>query len=397
MKKETLLLFALALVQFTHIVDFMIIMPLGKQFMELFAITPGQFSMIVSSYAVSAFLMGLASAVYIDRIDRKKGLLLIYLGFILGTFACSIASNYWFFLAARSLTGAFGGVLAALIFAIIGDAIPYERRSSATGIVMTAFSAASVAGVPAGLFLAATFGWRATFIVIGIIALLVFAVLYRNLPTMRGHISLPEDGGQPNSGLRVYGQVLKDKNQLLALLFTVLLMLGHFSIIPFIAPYMQFNIGFSDYEVTYIYAIGGILTAVLLPVFGKLADRHGNALIFTIASLFALASIFAITNLPPVSMTLALVATSSFFIVASGRSVPATTMVTSVVNPENRGSFMSIRSSLNQLALALASATAGLIVVEQDGKLLHYPVVGYFAISMSLLAIGLAWRLKTIS
>ncbi len=397
MKNEKILLLALALVQFTHIVDFMIIMPLGKQFMELFSITPGQFSMIVSSYAVSAFIMGLASALYIDRVDRKVGLLVIYTGFILGTLACSMASNFWFFIAARSFTGAFGGVLAALIFAIIGDSIPYERRSAATGLVMTAFSAASVAGVPAGLFLAASFGWRMTFIVIGILALIVLVVLYLNLPTMKGHIREADETTPKLKSYHVYLQVLKDRNQLLALLFTVVLMLGHFSIIPFIAPYMQFNIGFSNFEVTYIYAVGGGLTAVLLPVFGRLADRYGNAFIFSLSSVFALLSIYAITNLPPVSMTIALIATSSFFVVASGRSVPATTMVTSVVNPESRGSFMSIRSSVNQLALAMASGIAGLIVVEQDGKLLHYPIVGYIAISMSLFAIFLSWRLKTIS
>ncbi len=380
MKNEKILLLALALVQFTHIVDFMIIMPLGKQFMELFSITPGQFSMIVSSYAVSAFIMGLASALYIDRVDRKVGLLVIYTGFILGTLACSMASNFWFFIAARSFTGAFGGVLAALIFAIIGDSIPYERRSAATG-----------------LFLAASFGWRMTFIVIGILALLVLVVLYLNLPTMKGHIREADETTPKLKSYHVYLQVLKDRNQLLALLFTVVLMLGHFSIIPFIAPYMQFNIGFSNFEVTYIYAVGGGLTAVLLPVFGRLADRYGNAFIFSLSSVFALLSIYAITNLPPVSMTIALIATSSFFVVASGRSVPATTMVTSVVNPESRGSFMSIRSSVNQLALAMASGIAGLIVVEQDGKLLHYPMVGYIAISMSLFAIFLSWRLKTIS
>jgi DHA1 family inner membrane transport protein len=394
MKNEKLLLFALALVQFTHIVDFMIIMPLGKQFMELFSISPGQFSLIVSSYAISAFVMGLLSAIYIDRVDRKVALLFIYTGFIIGTFACSMASSYGFFLAARCLTGAFGGILAALIFAIIGDTIPYERRSSATGIVMTAFSAASVAGVPAGIYLAASFGWRMTFIVVGIIAVLVLITLYYTVPSMQGHMNTDS---KPAKRMEVFTNVLKDRNQLLALLFTVILMLGHFTIIPFIAPYMQFNIGFSDYQVTYIYAIGGTLTAVLLPVFGKIADRYGNALVFTISSLFALFSILAITNLPAVSLVVALCATSSFFIVASGRSVPATTMVTSVVKPEFRGSFMSIRSSVNQLALAMASGIAGLIIIEQEGKLINYPYVGYIAVGMSLLAVVLAWRLKAVS
>ncbi|MCB0581682.1 MAG: MFS transporter, partial [Phaeodactylibacter sp.] len=154
---------------------------------------------------------------------------------------------------------------------------------------------------------------------------------------------------------------------------------------------------FSDYQVTYIYFIGGMLTVFLLPFFGRLADRHGHAKVFSISSLFALASIFAITNLPAVPMALALCATSSFFVVASGRNVPAMTMVTSVVRPENRGSFMSVRSSVQEMALALSSILAGLIITENgDGSLGNYPYVGYIAIFMSLVAIALAWRLKLV-
>jgi predicted MFS family arabinose efflux permease len=175
-------------------------------------------------------------------------------------------------------------------------------------------------------------------------------------------------------------------------------MLGHFTIIPFIAPYMQMNVGFEDMEVAYIYAVGGLLTVVLLPLFGKLADRYGRRRIFTYASILALFSIFAITNLEEVSIPMALIVTSSFFVVASGRNVPATTMITSVVKPEHRGSFMSIRQSFNELALFLSSSLAGLIIVEDEmGRLVNYEYVGYFAIFMSIVAIFVARRLKAIA
>jgi DHA1 family inner membrane transport protein len=174
--------------------------------------------------------------------------------------------------------------------------------------------------------------------------------------------------------------------------------LGHFTIIPFIAPYMQLNIGFADKQVSLIYLIGGLLTVVLLPGFGKLADRFGRMQVFTIASVFALASIYALTNLDTDSITMALVVTSSFFVVASGRNVPATTMITSVVRPENRGSFMSLRQSVNEAALAASSFVAGLIITEApDGSLEHYELVGYFAIGMSVVAIFTASRLRAVS
>ncbi|WP_246141825.1 MFS transporter [Phaeodactylibacter luteus] len=391
---EKLLLFLLAVVQFTHIIDFMIIMPLGKQFMQLFDITPQQFSVIVSSYALSAFAVGFFGAMFIDRFDRKKALLFTYLGFTLGTFACGLTENYYLFLAARSITGAFGGLLSALVLAIIGDTIPLKRRGQAMGFVMTAFSAASVVGVPAGLYLAATFNWRAPFLTIGAIAAIFVVLIAVFLPKLNSHLRGSNIQRNP---VKIMGNIFRDSNQRAALLFTTILMLGHFTIIPFIAPYMQLNIGFSDHEVTYIYAVGGTLTVFLLPFFGRLADRFGHARVFTLASVGALASIFAITNLNTTSMAIALCATSSFFVVASGRNVPATTMVTSVVRPESRGSFMSVRTSVNQMAMGLASFMAGLIVTANpDGSLSNYQYAGYIAIGMSLLAVVLAWRLKLV-
>ncbi|MCB0558642.1 MAG: MFS transporter [Lewinellaceae bacterium] len=392
--KEKMLLFILAVVQFSHILDFMIIMPLGSQFMRIFDISPRQFSLIVSAYAGSAFVMGLFSAMFIDRFDRKQALFYTYIGFTIGTLACAIAPSYLVFLAARSVTGAFGGVLGALVLSIIGDTVPLKRRASAMGMVMTAFSVASVIGVPAGIYLAATFSWRAPFLAVGSIAIVLSFFIFFFLPPLRKHL---ENGLVQRNPFRVMGNIFGDANQRLALLFTVILMLGHFTIIPFIAPYMQLNIGFSDYQVTYIYLIGGLLTVFLLPFFGRLADRHGHAKVFTIASLFALFSIFAITNLPAVPMALALCATSSFFVVASGRNVPAMTMVTSVVKPESRGSFMSVRASVQEMALALSSIFAGLIITENgDGSLANYQYVGYIAIVMSVVAIAVAWRLKLV-
>lgn len=394
LRNERFMLFLLAVVQFSHILDFMIIMPLGSQFMRIFDISPQQFSLIVSAYAASAFVVSFFSAMFIDRFDRKQALLLTFIGFAIGTIACGLSSGYYLFLVARSITGAFGGILSALVLSIVGDNIPLERRAHAMGIVMTAFSVASVVGVPIGIYLAAAYSWRMPFLSVGGLALIMSILIYLKLPAMRKHL---ESGQVQRNPIKVMANIFKDYNQRMALLFTIILMLGHFTIIPFIAPYMQLNIGFSDYQVTYIYFIGGLLTVFLLPFFGKLADRYGHARVFTISSLFALLSIFAITNLPPVSIVLALCATSSFFVVASGRSVPATTMVTSVVRPESRGSFMSVRSSINEAGLALSSLIAGSIITENaDGSLANYQYVGFITILMSLLAIWIARKLRAV-
>ncbi|MCH2080926.1 MFS transporter [Kordia sp.] len=395
MKNERLLLLILAIVQFTHIIDFMIIMPLGSQFMSIFNITPKQFSLIVSTYAFSAAFFGLISAMFIDRFDRKTALLFNYIGFTIGTLACSFAPDYYTLLAARCITGAFGGVLAALVLAIVGDVIPFERRGMAMGIVMTAFSVASVVGVPVGIYLAALYGWTVPFLAVGIISAIVTVVMFFTLPQMRGHLTNSMERTNP---FRNILNIFLNPNQAKALLFSISLMFGHFMIIPFIAPYMQLNVGFTDFEVTYVYAVGGTLTVFLLPLAGKLADRFGHLKIFTWSSILALGSIYAITTLPVVAVWVGICVTSTYFVVSSGRNVPATTLITSVVKTENRGSFMSVRSSINELALALSSFIAGSIITENtDGSLNNFLYVGLLAMLMSVVAIFVGRMLKTVS
>ncbi|MBB4078939.1 putative MFS family arabinose efflux permease [Lewinella aquimaris] len=418
MISEKRLLFILATVQFCHIIDFMIIMPLGKTIMEAFSISPGQFAWVVSAYALAAFIGNLVSTVVIDRFDRRTALLFLFACFTVGTLACAFAPTYLFLLAARFGTGLFGGTLGALVLAIVGDVIPLERRASAMGWVMTAFSAASVIGVPAGIWIAAEYTWHAPFYATAALAALFVVVAFFFVPSMRGHLveqTILPDGGMDEVGREPEAQLLQptslvskivdpfraiftNANQRAALLFTLTLMLGHFTIIPFIAPYMQINIGFADKQVSLVYLIGGLLTVVLLPLFGRLADRYGRLRIFTLSSFLALFSIYALTNLDTTSIPLALVVTSSFFVVASGRNVPATTMITSVVRPENRGGFMSIRQSVNEMALFFSTVIAGFIITEgPDGKLQHYEILGYFTIVMSLIAIYTASRIKAIA
>lgn len=405
MKNEKQLLLILAVVQFCHIIDFMIIMPLGKTLMEEFDISAGQFGWIVSIYAFMAFLSGVVSAGFIDRFDRRLALMVLFGGFIVGTLACAFAPNYLYFMLFRGLTGVFGGVLGALVLAIIGDVIPLERRATAMGWVMTAFSVASVVGIPSSIWIAAEYGWQAPFVVVAVLSSLFWFLVPTLIPPLRSHLEEPdlEHVGQTKSRAKIspwqaYRNIFSSSNQRWALLFTMVLMLGHFTIIPYIAPYMQLNVGFTDKQVGYIYFVGGLFTVVLLPLFGRLADRYGRFKVFAIASGFALFSIFAITNLGAVSIPIALVVTSSFFVVASGRNVPATTMITSVVKPENRGSFMTFRQSFNEAALFLSSGMAGLIIGEDaEGRLVNYEYVGYFAIFMSVVAVLVARRLKAIA
>ncbi len=374
-------------------------MPLGPQLMRLFDITPQQFSFLVSSYSFSAGGAGILVAFLIDRFDRKSALKVIYIGFTIGTLACAFAPSYEILLLTRSVAGAFGGVLGALILSIVSDAIPIERRAAGIGFVMAAFSVASVFGVPFGLYLASLFSWHAPFLFLGGFSILVTIFIFSYVPPMTDHLRGEHSSQNP---LEIIKRILGRRNPLIGLLFTSILMFGHFTIIPFIAPYMVGNVGFTEQELTYIYLVGGGLTIFSSPLVGKMADRYGKIKIFTVFGLLVLVPIYIITNLEPIPLWQALVVSGLFFIMANGRMVPSTTMVTSVIKPENRGSFMSIRSSVQQISSGLAAMLAGTLISETPSivtsgakALLGYEKVGYIAIFFSLIALLVAQLLRS--
>ena len=398
MNKERIFLLILASAMFTHIMDFMIMMPLGPQLMRLFDITPQQFSFLVSSYTFTAGASGFMAAFLIDRFDRKDSLLFIYTGFLLGTLACAIAPSYHILLLSRCLAGAFGGILGALILSIVSDAIPLERRASGIGIVMASFSAASVFGVPFGLFLASKFNWQAPFFMLAVMAVFILILIRTKVPHFSGHLS---EDVRPAGFKDVIRNVFGRRNPQRGLIFTSVLMFGHFTIIPFIAPYMVGNVGFTEQELTYIYLVGGALTIFSSPWVGRMADRHGRLKIFTIFGILVLIPIFIITHMPPVPLWEALIVSGLFFILANGRMVPSTTMVTSVIRPENRGSFMSARSSVQQMSSGLATLIAGSMISEEPSvvtegakALVGYENVGWIAVVFSIAAIFMARTLR---
>jgi len=392
-RKETILLLTLALIQFTHVMDFMIIMPLGNQLMKLFEISPQQFGFIVSAYTIMAGIVGFTGAFFVDNFDRKKILSVCYTGFLIGTLACAISPNYEFMLLARILTGAFGGLLSTLILSIVGDAIPFERRASAMGVVTAGFSLASVFGVPFGNFLATRFTWHAPFFFIAAFGVLVSLLIFRFVPLMNDHI---QDKSRRPDLIGVIKRLRKNMNQRRALLLMGLLMMSQFTIIPFIAAFMEKNVGFSQLEVTYIYLFGGLCTVFTSPLIGRLADNIGKQKVYGIFAALAVIPLYLITNMPVWPMWAVLVVTSFFFIVISGRVVPAMAMITSTAIPQNRGSFMSFNSSVQQLTAGVAAFISGAIVTENlSGQLVNYNVVGYLAITACIISIWAAFRIVT--
>lgn len=390
-RQEKLLLAVLASIQFSSIVDFMIMMPLGPQLMRIFGVTPHQFGLLVSSYTFCAGVSGFAAAFFMDKFDRKKNLLFFFLGFSIGTIACALSSNYETLLLARGLTGVFGGVLSSLVMSIVSDAISYERRGAAMGIIMTAFSMASVVGVPLSLYLANLWSWHTPFMALGILSLVLSGVIWKAVPEMRAH--LQNQTKEPM--YRSITRILQNSNQVKALVFMSAVIFGHFCIIPFMSPSLVANAGMTEAQLPLMYMCGGILTIFTSPYIGKLADRFGKHKIFFWGALATLIPYFIISHLGPTPLPLVLTVTSFMFVVSGGRMIPASAMVSGTTSPQNRGSFMSIVSCVQQLSSALASYIAGIVIVKNEttGRLDHFEVVGYIAIVTTFVAIYLSNRI----
>lgn len=379
-KKERIILVLLAALNFTHILDFMIMMPLGNYL----KVSGMRFSVLVAAYSISAFFSGLAIAMFIDRFDRKKSLLLAYTGFVLGTFACGFASTYGFLLTSRIVTGLFGGIIGAQVLSIVADMFSYERRGRAMGAVMGGFAAATVLGVPLSLYLTNIFkqDWHVPFILIGSLGVVFIPLIIRFIPSMTNHI---QKEGVINSPFHVLLTFCRIPAQRLALIFSGLLMMGHFLIIPFINPYLEFNKGISKELTPMIYLVGGIASLLAAIYLGRLADKQGKLSVFSLSVLLSLVMVIVITRMPNVPFGVILLFFAIWFIVATGRIVTAQAMISEVVKPEQRGSFMSVNGSIQQLGSGLAALCAGAIVfTEKTGKIQNYNWVGYLSILVLL-------------
>ncbi|HMT00138.1 MAG TPA: MFS transporter [Saprospiraceae bacterium] len=387
--KESRILFLLAAINFTHILDFMIMMPLGNYLIPSFGLSASQFTILVSAYAFSAGISSFLAAFYANKYDRKQILIRGYLGFLIGTLACGLAPSYEWLLLARVTAGVFGGLLAAQVISIIADLIPFERRGKAMGRVMAAFAVSSTLGVPFALYLANLISWHAPFILVAVLGLALLPFLHKDLPSMTGHLTQQD----PPSSTQVIKQVFANVNQRRALLFSGLMFMGHFMIIPFINPFLEFNKGFDKQHTPLVYLFGGICAFFAANIIGALSDKYGKWRTYIICLLLSLPLVVLITHLPDMHIAWVVFIFCLWFTVATGRGVTASTLISNVVEPQFRGSFQSFNSFMQQMGTGLASLVAGWVVIKNnDGSLLHYPALGYFSIVILLATLLAGYR-----
>jgi predicted MFS family arabinose efflux permease len=386
---ERALLLTLAGIQFSHILDFMIMMPLGPLLMRELGITTHEFGLLVASYSFSAAFSGLLAATFVDKFERKRLILVMFLFFGLATLACGLAPSYATLIIARGLAGAFGGVLGALVQTIIGDTIPFARRATASGTVSAAFSFSTVAGVPLSLWLASYFQWRAPFIfIVGLVAIFM-VIAIRVLPELRHHMS-QEKQAHPFSSLFA---VMRDANHWRAMTLSALIIFSGFTVIPYITVYAVNNIAISQHDIAYIYLVGGAATLVTARIIGKWADVAGKVRVYRIVAFAAMVPLLAVTQIQTASLAWWLVCTTLFFVLISGRFIPAMAIITSAAQPKLRGTFMSLNATMQSLAMGLAATLSGFIITQDaSGNIVGYQNVGYVAIVANLIAIWFVSR-----
>ncbi|RVU01513.1 MFS transporter [Mucilaginibacter limnophilus] len=389
---QVLLIALLALLQFTVVLDFMVLSPLGDILMKSLNISTAQFGWVVSSYAFSAGASGLMAAGFADKFDRKRLLLFFYTGFIIGTLSCALANNFWTLLAARTVTGLFGGVIGAISLAIVTDVFEINQRGRVMGVVQMGFAASQILGIPIALYFSNIWGWHAPFLMIVVLAVVIGTVVLLKMQSITGHLKLQTD----KSAFLHLWHALTNKSHQLGFLATALLSVGGFMMMPFGSAYLINNIKISQEQLLSVFFFSGMGSIVIMPLIGKLSDKYDKFTLFAVGSVIAAIMIVIYTHLPPIPLWEVVVINMIMFMGIMGRIIPSTALTTAIPDMANRGAFMSVNASLQQMAGGIAAIAAGLIVTQPNkfGPLQHYDILGYVVCAAIAICLYLVYKVS---
>lgn len=383
----------LAFLQFTVILDFLILSPLGAVLLPALHVAPSQFGLLVSVYAFSASIAGLLTAGFADKFDRKKLLLFFYGGFILGTGLCGVAHSYHFLLAARIITGLFGGVIGSIAMAIAADLFPLELRGRVMGVVQTAFAASQVMGLPLGLYFSNKWNWHAPFLMIAAIGAVVGLVIIFGLKPIDAHLKLKHDRNAFQHLLKTVSRPM----YLRGFSATILLATGGFMLMPFSSAFTVNNLGISLDHLPTIYFITGISSIIAGPLLGRLSDSIGKYPIFCFGTTLGMVMVTIYCHLGLTPLWGVILVNVLLFVGISARMVSASALISAVPDGPDRGAYMSVNSSVQQFAGGTAAGIAGLVVVQTPaGRMEHYDILGFIVAAAMLATMGLMYSIHKI-
>ncbi|MFI5451947.1 MFS transporter [Pedobacter sp. UC225_61] len=389
---QKVVIFLLAVTQFTVILDFMVMSPLGDILMKSMSLQPKAFGFAVSAYAFSAGISGLLTAGFADRFDRKKLLMFFYFGFIAGTFFCGLAHTYAELVAARIITGLFGGVIGSISMAIITDLFSLQQRGRVMGFVQMGFGASQVLGVPIGLYLATFWGWEAPFLMVASLAVLIAILILFQLKPITAHLAIQKD----KSALLHLWHTIKKRKHRIGFTSTALLSIGGFMMMPFGSAFAINNLKISNDQLVMLFTISGLSSLVIMPIVGRLSDKISKFKIFAIATVWMMGMCVLYTNLSVTPFWIVVIFNILMMMGVMSRMIPSSALTSAIPEMEDRGAFMSINASLQQIAGGVAAAVAGMIVVQRttSSPLENYNIVGYVIVVISIISIFLLSRVS---
>lgn len=387
--QERAIVFAIGAVQFVNILDFVIVMPMGPDFATALGIPLSHIGYVGGSYTAAASISGLAGAFFLDRFDRKRALSVCLAGLVLGTLGGAFATGLATLMLARIVAGAFGGPATSLAYSIIADVIPPARRGRAMGAVMGAFSVASILGVPAGLELARQGGFRLPFVAVAVLGAIIATYAHVVLPPMVGHL----DAAKKRRFGRDLVPLLRT-DVILSLLMTTFVMASSFVIVPNLAPYMIYNLGYPRPRLGLLYLVGGLVSFGAMRGVGPLVDRFGSARVATFgASFISLVIYLGFAQAPPVLPVMAIFV--MYMLGMAFRNVAYNTLTTKVPEPAERARFSSIQSAVQHLASAVgAFASAQFLTELPDHKLVGMQNTAYASIVLGLCLLPFLWAVE---
>jgi predicted MFS family arabinose efflux permease len=387
-------IFILAITQFTVILDFMVMSPLGDILMKSLSLKPSHFGFAVSAYAFSAGISGLLTAGFADRYDRKKLLLFFYIGFIAGTVLCGIANSYPFLIGARIITGLFGGVIGSISMAIVADLFDLQHRGRVMGFLQMGFSASQVLGIPIGLYLANIWGWHAPFLWVAAMAIVIACLIAAKLHPLTKHLAIKQD----KSALTHLLHTVSKKDYRVGFTATALLSIGGFMMMPFGSAFAINNLQITQHQLPIIFLVSGLSTLIIMPLIGKLSDRIDKFKIFAIASAWMIIMVILYTNLGATPLIMVIILNILMMAGIMSRMIPSQALITGIPVMQDRGAFMSINASLQQIAGGIAAAFAGIIVIQKTkfSPLEHYNTLGYIIVCISVLSVFLLSRVSSM-
>jgi predicted MFS family arabinose efflux permease len=385
----------LALTQFTVVLDFMVMSPLGDLLMKSMQLSTKQFGIAVFSYAFSAGISGFLTAGFADSFDRKKLLLFFYIGFIVGTLFCGLASNFYLLVAARVFTGIFGGVIGSISMAIVSDLFPIEKRGRVMGFLQMGFGTSQVLGIPISLYIANHFGWQSPFFLIVGMAFVIWLFIVLKMKPITKHLEVKD---KDTNALQHLIHTIQNRNYRVGFLTTALMSLGGFMIMPWGSVYAINNLHVTQEQLPLLFMIAGVATLLMMPLIGKISDKINKFTIFTFASAWMIIVVVIYANLGETSFAIVVILNVLMMMGVMARMVPSVALVSELPKLQDRGAFMSVNSSLQQMAGGIAAAIGGMIVVQKDvhSPIEHYDTLAYVVSFFVILCVIMLYRVQKI-